>query len=58
MGFGNDARDPRLHGTEIADSLVDLIGNTPIVKLGRLGAELPCPLVAKLETTGKTSETV
>ena len=51
MGFGNDARDPRLHGTEIADSLVDLIGNTPIVKLGRLGADLPCPLVAKLETT-------
>ena len=35
----------------IADSLVDLIGNTPMVKLGRIGASLPCPLVVKLETT-------
>ena len=51
MGFGNDAEDPRLHGTLIADSLIDLIGNTPMVKLGRLGADLPCPLVVKLETT-------
>ncbi len=51
MGIGNAAADPRLHGTTIADSLVDLIGNTPMVKLGRIGASLPCPLVVKLETT-------
>ena len=51
MGIGNGADDPKLHGTQIADSLVDLIGNTPMVKLGRIGADLPCPLVVKLETT-------
>jgi cystathionine beta-synthase len=51
MGIGNGADDARLHGTLIADSLIDLIGNTPMVKLGKLGATLPCPLVIKLETT-------
>ena len=51
MGLGDGADDPRLHGTLIADSLVDLIGHTPMVKLAKLGAALPCPLVAKLETT-------
>ncbi len=51
MGKGNTADDPRLHGTEIADSVIDLIGETPMVKLGHVGQDLPCPLVAKLETT-------
>ncbi len=51
MGVGNTSSDPRLHGTLIADSPLDLIGNTPLVRLGKVGAELPCPLVAKLETT-------
>ena len=51
MGVGNAATDPRLHGTLIAESPLDLIGNTPLVRLGKVGAELPCPLVAKLETT-------
>ncbi len=36
---------------EIADSVLDLIGNTPIVRLKQVGASLPCPVVAKLETT-------
>ena len=38
---------------EIAESVLDLIGNTPLVKLGRLARahRLPCLLVAKLETT-------
>ena len=36
---------------DIAASVVDLIGNTPMVYLRRTGAGLPCPLVAKLETT-------
>ena len=35
---------------EIADSLLDLIGNTPMVRLGRLGRDLACDLVAKVET--------
>ena len=51
MGVGNQAIDERLHGTLIAESAIDLIGNTPIVQLGKVGAGLPCPLVAKLETT-------
>ena len=36
---------------EIADSVLDLIGNTPLVRLRRVGAELACPVVAKVETT-------
>lgn len=51
MGIGNTSSDPRLHGTEIADSPLDLIGNTPLVRLGKVGIDLPCPLVAKIETT-------
>ena len=39
MGKGDSADDPRLHGTDIADCVVDLIGNTPMVKLGRIGAD-------------------
>jgi cystathionine beta-synthase len=34
---------------EIAASLLDLVGNTPLVRLGRVGADLACDLVAKLE---------
>jgi cystathionine beta-synthase len=36
---------------EIADSVLDLIGNTPLVRLRRVAADAPCPIVAKLETT-------
>ena len=36
---------------DIADSVLDLIGRTPLVRLARLGAGLPAPIVAKLETT-------
>src|SRR3954454_13274104 len=34
---------------EVADSLLDLVGNTPMVRLRRVGAELSCELIAKLE---------
>src|SRR5436309_15245891 len=34
---------------DVADSLVDLIGNTPLVRLARVGADLECDLLAKLE---------
>ena len=34
---------------QIADSLLDLVGNTPLVRLGRVGAHLECDLVAKVE---------
>ncbi len=36
---------------DVADSVLDLVGNTPLVRLGRIGALLPCDLIAKLETT-------
>ncbi|MEY2473946.1 MAG: cystathionine beta-synthase [Actinomycetota bacterium] len=34
---------------EIADSLLDLVGNTPLVRLDRMGKGLSCQLLAKLE---------
>ncbi len=43
---GMDMRD-----LDIADSVLDLIGETPLVRLPRIGAGVPCPIVAKLETT-------
>ena len=45
--------DPRLAGTEIANSVLDLIGDTPLVRMRRIMAEehLPAVLAMKLETT-------
>jgi cystathionine beta-synthase len=42
---------PGKHGDsmDVADSLLDLVGNTPLVRLGRVGADLACDLVAKVE---------
>jgi cystathionine beta-synthase len=34
---------------EVADSLIDLVGNTPLVRLDRTGRDLPCDLLAKVE---------
>ena len=34
---------------EVADSLRDLVGNTPLVRLDRMGKDLSCQLIAKLE---------
>ena len=34
---------------EVADSLLDLVGNTPLVRLGRVGRDLECDLLAKVE---------
>jgi cystathionine beta-synthase len=34
---------------ESADSLLDLVGNTPLVRLDRIGRNLSCHLLAKLE---------
>ncbi len=36
---------------EIADSILDLVGNTPLVRLRRAAAHVPAPVVVKLETT-------
>tara|TARA_Y100000588_G_scaffold377064_3_gene455632 strand:- start:31 stop:1413 length:1383 start_codon:yes stop_codon:yes gene_type:complete len=36
---------------DIADSVLGLVGNTPLVRLRRIDADLPCPIVAKVETT-------
>jgi cystathionine beta-synthase len=34
---------------EVADSLIDLFGNTPLVRMDRIGRDLTCQLIAKLE---------
>ena len=34
---------------EVADSLLDLVGDTPLVRLDRIGRDLECHLLAKLE---------
>ncbi len=34
---------------QIAESLLALVGNTPLVRLGRVGRDLACDLVAKVE---------
>jgi cystathionine beta-synthase len=51
--WGTPDRDARLAGTEIYNSVIDLIGNTPLVRLGRLekAMQMPCPLVIKWEVT-------
>ena len=36
---------------DVAESVLDLIGNTPMVRLPRVAAGLSCPVLAKLETT-------
>src|SRR5262245_66387627 len=45
--------DARLDGTQIADSVVDLIGNTPLVRMKRTMEleRLPAVLAMKMETT-------
>src|SRR5213076_1819230 len=34
---------------DVADSMLELIGNTPLVRLDRIGRDLACHLLAKLE---------
>ncbi len=53
MAWGNDAADVRLHGTNIAESVVDLIGQTPLVRLKRISEleSIPSLLTMKMETT-------
>ena len=45
--------DPRLDGTEIADSVIDLVGNTPLVRMKRVSEDqgIRCVLALKAETT-------
>ncbi len=45
--------DARLEGTQIADSVIDVFGNTPLVRLKRISEEydLPSVLAMKMETS-------
>src|ERR1043165_9833759 len=45
--------DARLEGTQIADSVIDLIGHTPLVRMKRTMEleQLPAVLAMKMETT-------
>lgn len=51
--MGEPARDHRLEGTQIADSVIDLIGDTPLVRMRRTMEveQLPCVLAMKMETS-------
>ena len=53
MPFGNDSSDTRLHGTHIADSVIDIVGNTPLVRLKRISEVegIECVLAMKMETS-------
>ena len=53
MAWGDDATDSRLHGTNIAESVIDLIGNTPLVRLKRISEihGIESVLAMKMETT-------
>ena len=53
MAWGDDSSDTRLHGTQIADSVIDLIGNTPLVRLKRISEihGIRSVLAMKMETT-------
>ncbi len=48
-----DGADPRLAGTAIADSVIDLIGATPLMRMKRImeTERLPAVLAMKMETT-------
>jgi cystathionine beta-synthase len=51
--MGDAPEDPRLAGTSIAPSVIDLIGNTPLVRLKRISEveRIPSVLAMKMETT-------
>ena len=36
---------------DVADSVLDLIGNTPLVRLRKVASDLSCDVLAKVETT-------
>ena len=40
-----------LSDLDIAESVLDLIGKTPMVQLKKIASDLPCPVIAKIETT-------
>jgi cystathionine beta-synthase len=42
-------REPSRPRVQAADSVLDLVGNTPLVRLGRIGRHLRCDLLAKAE---------
>jgi cystathionine beta-synthase len=46
---GSRAPRARRPGPEIKDSILDAVGETPLVRLSRLGKSLKTPLVAKVE---------
>ena len=53
MPWGDDSLDARLHGTRIAESVIDLIGATPLVRLRKISEkyDIPSVLTMKMETT-------
>ena len=44
------AEASRSDDMDVADSILDLVGSTPLVRLRRVGRDLRCQLIAKVET--------
>jgi cystathionine beta-synthase len=44
-----DASTPRRHPVRVFDNVLGAIGHTPLVRLGRIGRDLPVTLLAKVE---------
>lgn len=42
--------EPTLNAPKIANNVLELVGNTPLVRLNKVNAELDCEIVAKLES--------
>ncbi len=53
MTLVGDPADPRLAGTEIFDSVIDTIGNTPLIRMKRISEleDIQCVLTMKNEST-------
>ena len=47
--YGRSRQAATVTFMEVADSLLDLVGNTSMVRLARAGADLTCDLIAKVE---------
>jgi cystathionine beta-synthase len=39
-----------LEGVHYFESILDTVGHTPLVRLRKVARDLPCPVLAKMET--------
>ncbi|SVC88767.1 uncharacterized protein METZ01_LOCUS341621, partial [marine metagenome] len=46
-----------LSDLDVAESVLDLVGKTPMVQLKRIASSAPCPIIAKIEATNPGGST-